>query len=92
MGIGFALGAVITCAVLCITTRSMQKVNFFLIIMSFNIVTLVGCSIVVLTKYLIYDIVPFKYFMNKETLYVLAAMTVSNIFAQTLLYYSNQKA
>ena len=92
VGIGFALGAVVTCAALCITTRSMQKINFVLIIMSFNIVTMLGSGLVVGLKFYVYGIVPFQYFANEETLYVMGAMAVSNVFAQVLLYYSNQKA
>ena len=70
----------------------MQKINFVLIIMSFNIMTLLGSGVVVGLKYYVHKIVPFQYFMNPETLKVIAAMAVSNVFAQVLLYYSNQKA
>ena len=54
--------------------------------------TLLGSGVVVGLKYYVYKIVPFQYFMNPETLKVIAAMAVSNVFAQVLLYYSNQKA
>ena len=51
-GVMFALGAVTTCAVLCITTRSMQNVQFWLIIMSFNIACIVTFGAVIAARWM----------------------------------------
>ena len=88
----YALAAIGAYLVMCITTRSLQIVEYNLMIMASNIVTMVLSGLAIFEKYVRTAKSPFEFTVDNNTGALLVIMAVSNICAMAFLYYANQKA
>ena len=88
-GIICSLIVVFFSSLLCITTRSLQKVNFQLILMFSNLLATAVFSALIGIKFLWFGTIPFTYLKDKDTQWHIINAIIANILRQSLMYYAN---